>query len=84
MKSPAATRRNKMVFRKGQKVEIFKKSEDEGWEGYMEEYIGCHGIIVDPDTAINDPDALIEISLEGKGTHRFPQDCIRLLENRGQ
>jgi hypothetical protein len=84
MKSPAATRRNKMVFRKGQKVEIFKKSEDEGWEGYMEEYIGCHGIIVDPDTAINDPDALIEISLEGKGTHRFPQDCIRLLENRSQ
>ncbi|MGD2029560.1 MAG: hypothetical protein PVG86_06435 [Desulfobacterales bacterium] len=73
-----------MVFRKGQKVEIFKKSEDEGWEGYMEEYIGCHGIIVDPDTAINDPDALIEISLEGKGTHRFPQDCIRLLENRSQ
>ena len=73
-----------MVFRKGQKVEIFKKSEDEGWEAYMDEYIGCHGIIVDPDTAINDPDALIEISLEGKGTHRLPQDCIRLLDNRRQ
>jgi hypothetical protein len=84
MKSPPATRRNKMVFRRGQKVEIFKKSQDEGWETYMDEYIGCHGIIVDPDTAINDPDALIEISLEGKGTHRFPQDCIRLLDNRRQ
>jgi hypothetical protein len=80
MKLPPATRRNKMVFRRGQKVEIFKKSQDEGWETYMDEYIGCHGIIVDPDTAINDPDALIEISLEGKGTHRFPQDCIRLLD----
>jgi hypothetical protein len=84
MKSPSATRRNKMVFRRGQKVEIFRKSQDEGWETYMDEYIGCHGIIVDPDTAINDPDALIEVSLEGKGTHRFPQDCIRLLENSGQ
>jgi hypothetical protein len=73
-----------MVFRRGQKVEIFKKSEDEGWEAYMEEYIGCHGIIVDPDTSINDPDALIEISLEGKGTHRFPQDCIRLLGKNHQ
>ena len=70
-----------MVFRKGQKIEIFKKSEDEGWESYMDEYVGCHGIIVDPDTAINDPDALIEVSLEDKGTHRFPQDCIRLLKD---
>lgn len=70
-----------MVFRKGQKVEIFKKSEDEGWESYMDEYVGCHGIIVDPDTAINDPDALIEVSLEDKGTHRFPQDCIQLLKD---
>ena len=70
-----------MVFRRGQRVEIFKKSEDEGWESYMNEYIGRHGIIVDPDSVINDPDALVEVSLEGKGTHRFPQDCIRLLED---
>jgi hypothetical protein len=73
-----------MFFRKGQKIEIFKKSDDEQWASYMDEYIGCHGIIVDPDTVINDPDALIEVSLEDKGTHRFPQDCIRLLEESGQ
>lgn len=70
-----------MVLRRGQKVEIFKKSTDEGWESYMDEYVGLHGIIVDPDTSINDPDALIEVSLVGKGTHRFPQDCIRPLDD---
>jgi hypothetical protein len=48
----------------------------------MDEYIGLHGIITDPDTAINDPEALVEVSLEGKGTHRLPQDCFRLLEHR--
>jgi hypothetical protein len=69
-----------MNFRKGQRVEIFKKSEDESWESYMDDYIGCHGIITDPDTAINDPEALVEVSLENKGTHRFPQDCLRVLE----
>jgi len=31
------------------------------------------------DKYANDPDALIEVSVEGKGTHRFPQDCLRLL-----
>ena len=70
-----------MVFRRGQKVEIYRKSTDEGWESYMDEYIGLHGMITDPDTAINDPDALVVVSLEGKGTHRFPQDCLRLLED---
>jgi hypothetical protein len=69
-----------MNFRKGQRVEIYKKSEDESWESYMDDYIGCHGIITDPDTAINDPEALVEVSLENKGTHRFPQDCLRVLE----
>lgn len=69
-----------MQFRKGQRVEIFKKSTDEAWESYMDGYIGCHGIITDPDTAINDPDALVEVSLKDKGTHRFPQDCLRILE----
>lgn len=68
-----------MVFRKGQRVEIYRKSTDEGWQSYMDEYIGCHGIITDPDTSINDPDALIEVSLMDKGTHRFPQDCLRML-----
>ena len=43
----------------------------------MDQYIGRHGIITDPDTTKNDPDALIEVSVEGKGTHRFPQDCLR-------
>jgi hypothetical protein len=70
-----------MVFRRGQKVEIFRKSEDESWESYMDAYIGLHGIITDPDATINDPDALVEVSLEGKGTHRFPQDCLRHLDD---
>lgn len=69
-----------MTFRRGQKVEIFKKSQDESWKSYMDEYIGTHGIIVDPDTSVNDPDSLVEISLEGKGTHRLPQDCLRIIE----
>lgn len=69
-----------MQFRKGQHVEIYQKSRDEVWESYMDEYIGCHGIITDPDTVINDPEALVEVSLENKGTHRFPQDCLRVLE----
>ncbi|MBL0713091.1 MAG: hypothetical protein JJV98_05265 [Desulfosarcina sp.] len=69
-----------MAFRRGQKVEIYKKSLDEGWQDFMDEFIGSHGIVTDPDTTKNDPDALIEISLEGKGTHRFPQDCLKPLE----
>jgi hypothetical protein len=70
-----------MIFRRGHRVEIYKKSEDESWESYMDDYIGCHGIITDPDTAINDPEALVEVSLEERGTHRFPQDCLRILED---
>lgn len=68
-----------MTFRKGQQIEIFQKSKDDSWESYMDEYIGLHGIVVDPDTFINDPDALVEVSLVGKGTHRLPQDCLRVL-----
>jgi len=70
-----------MVFRKGQKVELYRKSDDESWEPYMDAFVGLHGIVTDPDTAINDPDALIEVSLEGKGTHRLPQDCLRRLDD---
>jgi hypothetical protein len=69
-----------MNFRRGQRVEIYRKSEDESWESYMDDFIGCHGIITDPDTVINDPEALVEVSLEDRGTHRFPQDCLRVLE----
>ena len=69
-----------MYFKRGQRVEVYKKSEDESWESYMDDYVGCHGIITDPDTAINDPEALVEVSLKDKGTHRFPQDCLRVLE----
>jgi hypothetical protein len=68
------------VFRKGQKVEIYKKSDDEGWDDYMDKYIGRHGIVVDPDSSINDPDALVEVSIDGQGTHRLPQDCLRIME----
>ena len=70
-----------MNFKKGQRVEIYKRSEDESWESYMDDFIGCHGIITDPDTVINDPDALVEVSLKDKGTHRIPQDCLRVLED---
>ena len=42
-------------------------SKDESWEAYMDRFVGLHGIITDPDTAINDPDALVEVSLDGKG-----------------
>ncbi len=69
-----------MAFHRGQKIEVFRKSEDEGWESYMDEFVGYHGIVTDPDSSINDPDALIEVSLENKGTHRLPQDSIRILE----
>ncbi len=69
-----------MSFRRGQKVEVYKVSDDDSWEPYMEAFIGLHGIITDPDTAINDPDALVEVSLQDKGTHRLPQDCLRLLD----
>jgi hypothetical protein len=69
-----------MSFHRGQKVEVFKKSKDEGWESYMDEFVGYHGIITDPDSTINDPDALIEVSLQDKGTHRLPQDSLRLLD----
>jgi len=69
-----------MEFRRGQKIEVYRQSHDESWKPHMNEYVGLHGIIVDPDTAINDPDALVEVSLEGRGTHRLPQDCLRLLQ----
>lgn len=68
-----------MSFHKGQKVEVFRRSQDEAWEAYMDELIGRHGIITDPDTSINDPEALVEVSINGKGTFRLPQDCLRLL-----
>jgi hypothetical protein len=64
-------------FRKGQHIEVYRESDDENWEPYMNVYIGCHGIVTDPDTVINDPDAVIEVSLDGHGTHRLPQDCLR-------
>jgi hypothetical protein len=67
----------KMAFRRGQRVEIFRKSQDESWSAYMDSFIGLKGIVTDPDTEKNDPDALIEVSLDDKGTHRFPQDCLR-------
>jgi hypothetical protein len=71
-----------MAFKRGQRVEIYKRSEDESWQDYMDQYVGMHGIITDPDSTINDPDALVEVSLDEKGTHRFPQDCIRKLEKQ--
>jgi hypothetical protein len=69
-----------VIFHKGQKVEVHRSSEDESWEPYMDALVGRHGIITDPDTLINDPDALVEVSLEGKGTYRLPQDCLRPLD----
>lgn len=68
-----------MTFKRGDRVEVFRASGDEAWESYMNDFIGAHGRITDPDASINDPDALVEVSLEGKGTHRLPQDCLRHL-----
>jgi len=68
-----------MVFKRGQRVEIYKRANDDQWEDYMDSFIGSHGIITDPDATINDPDALVEVSLVDKGTHRLPQECLRLL-----
>jgi len=68
------------MFRKGTRVEIYRKSKDEGWKPYMDEYVGLHGVITDPDTSKNDPDDLVEVSLDEKGTHRFPQDCLREID----
>ncbi|MCP4023523.1 MAG: hypothetical protein GY729_16880 [Desulfobacteraceae bacterium] len=70
-----------MTFHKGNKVEVVKKSKDEAWEPYMNDFIGLHGVVTDPDTTINDPESLIEVSLVGKGTHRLPQDCLRLISS---
>lgn len=46
----------------------------------MDALVGVHGIITDPDTSINDPNALVEVSLEEKGTFRLPQDCLRSID----
>jgi len=70
-----------MAFRRGQKVEVFRKSEDESWQEYMDQYVGLRGIVTDPDTTKNDPNALVEVSLDRHGTHRFPQDCLRVLSD---
>ncbi len=66
------------AFRQGDRVQIYQRSQDQRWEEYMNEYVGYRGVITDPDMVINDPDALVEVTLEGKGgTHRLPQDCLR-------
>ena len=70
-----------MTFKRGQRVEVYRRSSDEQWEAYMDGFVGCHGIITDPDSTINDPDALVEVSLDGKGTHRLPQESMRLLDD---
>lgn len=71
-----------MIFHRGDRVEIYKKSADEAWESYMDSFVGCQGIVTDPDSSINDPDALVEVSLVDKGTHRLPQDCLRRIDNK--
>ncbi len=68
-----------MQFKKGDKIEVYRKSKDEAWEPYMDDFLNAHGIVTDPDTTINDPDALIRVSLTGLGTHRLPQDSLRLI-----
>jgi hypothetical protein len=73
-----------MTFRRGQRVEVYRRSTDESWEDYMDRFVGLHGIVTDPDTAKNDPDALIEVSLDRKGTHRFPQDCLRSIREEAE
>ena len=70
-----------MQFKRGQRVEVYRRSEDDSWEAYMDALVGRHGIVTDPDSTIHDPDALIEVSLEDRGTFRLPQDCLRALED---
>jgi hypothetical protein len=70
-----------MAFHKGQMVRVLRRSTDESWEDYMDGLVGSRGIVTDPDTQINDPDTLIEVSLEDKGTYRLPQDCLEVLES---
>jgi len=66
------------VFRQGDRVEIYCRSKDESWESYMDAYVGLRGIVSDPDSVINDPEALVRVTLDGTGgTHRLPQDCLR-------
>ena len=68
----------KQPFRQGDRVEIYRRSQDENWEPYMDAYLGLRGIVSDPDTVINDPEALVRVTLDRTGgTHRFPQDCLR-------
>lgn len=71
-----------MTFQRGDKIEVFQASTDDAWEEYMNDFLGCRGFIVDPDTSVNDPDALVEVSLQGKGTHRLPQDCLRRIKDQ--
>jgi hypothetical protein len=78
--SSTATRGQAMAFHKGQRVRIFRKSSDESWESFMDQYVGLAGVVTDPDTSKNDPEALIEVTLDDKGTYRFPQDCLESLE----
>ena len=66
-----------MTFRRGQKVEIYRKSDDESWQEYMNKYIGVHGRVTDPDASKNDP----MLSLKSAWTKRerivFPRTaCV--------
>ncbi|HEX9910989.1 MAG TPA: hypothetical protein VGA86_08895, partial [Desulfatiglandales bacterium] len=66
------------AFRQGDKVVVYQRSQDQRWENYMDEYVGYSGLVTDPDMVINDPDALVQVTLERTGgTHRFPQDCLK-------
>ena len=37
------------------------------------------GDVTDPDSSKNDPEDLVEVSLDEKGTYRLPQDCLRII-----
>jgi hypothetical protein len=62
-------------------VEVYRKSDDEAWEDYMDEFIGLHGIVTDPDSSKNNPEDLVRVTLDEHGTHRFPQDCLKVLDD---
>lgn len=62
-----------MTFQRGDRIEVFQASRDDAWEAYMDDFLGCRGVIVDPDTSVNDPDAWWRSAWKEKAPTGFPR-----------